>query len=179
MYNRNRIHYFYKLSGKRDKLVTMKKILNPWEGIDGYMCFACSPANPVGLHLEFYEDGDDVVALWKPAEFYQGWLNTLHGGIQSTLMDEIAGWVIVRKLQTTGVTSKLEAKFIKSISTKEPELTIRSRIKEQKRNVVFLEAEIYNSQQELCSRADLIYFVVSQEKAISEFFFNGCKVEGE
>lgn len=157
----------------------MKKIINPWEGIDGYMCFACSPANPMGLHLEFYEDGDDVVALWKPKEFYQGWLNTLHGGIQSTLMDEIAGWVIVRKLQTTGVTSKLEAKFIKSISTEESELTIRSRIKEQKRNVVFLEAEIFNSQQELCSRADLIYFVVSQEKAASEFSFKGCKVEDE
>lgn len=157
----------------------MKKIVNPWQGIEGYMCFACSPDNPSGLHMEFYEDGDDVVALWKPEDFCQGWLDTLHGGIQSTLMDEIAGWTIVRKLQTTGVTSRLEAKFIKSISTKEPELTIRSRIKEQKRNAVFLEAEIFNSQQELCARADIVYFVVPPEKAASEFFFKGCKLEDE
>ena len=85
----------------------------------------------------------------------------------------------MRKLQTTGVTSRLDAKFMKSISTKEPQLLIRGRIKEQKRNAIFMETEIYNSQNELCARADLVYFVVSPEKAIEEFGFSGCKVEGE
>ncbi|MDR0430085.1 MAG: PaaI family thioesterase [Tannerellaceae bacterium] len=157
----------------------MKKIINPWKGLDGYLCFACSPDNPSGLHMEFHEDGDDVVALWKPTKYYQGWLDTLHGGIQSTLMDEVGGWLIVRKLQTTGVTSKLEAKFIKSISTNEPLLTIKGRIKEQKRNAVFLETEIFNSQNELCSRADMVYFVISKERAKEEFYFNGCHTEDE
>ena len=40
----------------------MKKIINPWEGLDGYMCFGCAPSNPMGLHMEFYEDGDDIVS---------------------------------------------------------------------------------------------------------------------
>ena len=31
----------------------MKKIINPWEGLDGYMCFGCAPNNPLGLHMEF------------------------------------------------------------------------------------------------------------------------------
>ena len=26
----------------------MKKIINPWEGLDGYMCFGCAPNNPLG-----------------------------------------------------------------------------------------------------------------------------------
>ena len=82
----------------------MKKIINPWEGLDGYMCFGCAPNNPLGLHMEFFEDGDDIVAFWKPQGTYQGWLRTLHGGIQTTLMDELAGWVVLRKLQTSGVT---------------------------------------------------------------------------
>lgn len=43
----------------------MKKIINPWEGLDGYMCFGCAPNNPLGLHMEFFEDGDDIVAFWK------------------------------------------------------------------------------------------------------------------
>ena len=101
----------------------MKKIINPWEGLDGYMCFGCAPNNPLGLHMEFFEDGDDIVAFWKPQGTYQGWLRTLHGGIQTTLMDELAGWVVLRKLQTSGVTSRLDAKFMKSISTDEPQLT--------------------------------------------------------
>ncbi|MCD7977364.1 MAG: PaaI family thioesterase [Tannerellaceae bacterium] len=157
----------------------MKKIINPREGLDGYMCFACSPANTSGLHMEFYEDGDDVVAFWKPDGRYQGWLNTLHGGIQSTLMDEVGGWIVVRKLQTTGVTSKLDAKFMKSISTEEPQLTIRGRIKDKKRNAVFIETEICNSAGELCSRADMVYFTIPPEKAQEEFHFQGCRTEDE
>lgn len=42
----------------------MKKIINPWKGLEGYMCFGCAPGNPQGLHMEFYEDGDDIVAFW-------------------------------------------------------------------------------------------------------------------
>jgi uncharacterized protein (TIGR00369 family) len=156
----------------------MKKIINPWEGM-GYLCFASSSDNPLGLHMEFYEDGDDVVAVWKPNKYFQGWQNTLHGGIQSTLMDETGSWVIIRKLQTTGVTSKLDVRFIKPVSTDEPQLTIRGRIKEIKFNVVYLEAELYNSQNVLCSRADMIYFVITSERAKKEFSFNGCITEDE
>lgn len=157
----------------------MKKIINPWEGLDGYMCFACSPHNQQGLQMEFYEHEDEIIAFWKPTECMQGWLNTLHGGIQSTLMDEVAGWVVIRKLQTTGVTSRLEAKFIKSISTNESLLTIKGKIKEIKRNAIFINTEIYNSQNELCAGADIVYFVVSKERAVEEFYFKGCRTEDE
>jgi len=157
----------------------MKKIINPWEGIDGYMCFACSPHNPQGLHMEFYEEENDIIGFWKPSGYMQGWLKTLHGGIQSTLMDEVAGWVVIRKLQTTGVTSRLEARFIKSISTDEPLLTIRGRISNIKRNIVFINTEIFNSQNELCANAEITYFVASQDRAIKEFYFKGCKTEDE
>lgn len=157
----------------------MKKIINPWEGLEGYMCFGCAPSNPFGLHMEFFEDEEDIVAYWKPGSSHQGWLNTLHGGIQTTLMDELAGWVVLRKLQTSGVTSRLNARFLKSISTFEPRLTIRGRIKDRKRNAIFIETEIYNSKSELCSRADLVYFVVSQQQATDEFHFGGCRIEGE
>jgi uncharacterized protein (TIGR00369 family) len=155
----------------------MKKIINPWKDVEGYLCFACSPNNPSGLHMEFYEEGDDIVSLWKPTTYQQGWLNTLHGGIQCTLMDELAAWVILKKLQTTGVTSKIETKFIKPISTGESLLTIRGRIKEQRRNVVFVDTGIYNSTGELCSHAEIVYFIVSPECARESFFFNGCQTE--
>ena len=64
----------------------MKKIINPWKDMEGYNCFGCSPDNEAGVRMEFYEDGDEVVSIWKPRPEYQGWLNTLHGGIQSVLL---------------------------------------------------------------------------------------------
>ncbi|MDR2469858.1 MAG: PaaI family thioesterase [Tannerella sp.] len=157
----------------------MKKIMNPWIGVEGYLCFACAPSNPSGLYMEFYEDGDDIVSFWKPADYHQGWLDTLHGGIQSALVDELAAWVVVRKLQTTGVTSKMEIRFVKSISTHDAGLTIRGRIKARKRNAVFVETEIYNSAGELCTHAELVYFVVTPERAREMFRFAGCRTEDE
>ena len=86
----------------------MKKIINPWKGLEGYNCFGCAPNNEVGVRMEFYEDSEEIVSIWKPRPEYQGWIDTLHGGIQAVLLDEICAWVVLRKLQTTGVTSKME-----------------------------------------------------------------------
>ena len=156
----------------------MKKIINPWLGIKGYNCICCSPGNPHGLHLDFWEDGDDIVCFWKPQAHYQGWIDTLHGGIQATLIDECASWVVFRKLQTSGVTNRLEVKYRKSIMTTEPQITIRARLTEMKRQVAFIHVEIRNSQDELCTEGDAIYFTMNQEKA-REMGFTHCDCESQ
>lgn len=143
------------------------------------MCFGCAPDNPRGLHLEFYEDGDDIVAYWEPGKYYQGWLDTLHGGIQATLMDELAGWVVMRKLQTSGVTSRLDARYLKAVRTDQGPLTIRGRITNRKRNAVFIETELFNAAGERCSRADLVYFISDAAEAKAHFHFSGCKTADE
>lgn len=161
--------------------INMKKIVNPWKDLEsqGYNCFGCAPGNPFGLKMEFFEDGDDIVSYWSPSDNYQGWLRTLHGGIHSALMDEIAMWVIARKLQTSGMTTTLTVKFKKPVPTgPDVKIEIRSRIRETKRNFVFLDAEIrYNG--EICSTADITYYCFPKEKAASDFYFNGCRTEDE
>ena len=119
----------------------MKKIRNPYLGLEeqGYNCFACCPQNPYGLKMEFYEDGDDLVCLWDSGDNYQGWLKTLHGGIQATLMDELGGWLINRKLQTAGMTTNLTMKYCYPVPTGEGvRIEIRGHIKEIKRNFALL-----------------------------------------
>ena len=155
----------------------MKKIINLWKGLKGYYCFGCSPENPMGVKMEFYEDGDEIVSFWKPKPEYQGWLDTLHGGIQAVLLDEICAWVIVRKLQTTGVTSKMETRYRKSISSNDTLLEIRASIQEQKRNIILVKATIYNSVKEICTEAVCTYFTFSKEKSQQEMFFTSCEVE--
>lgn len=154
----------------------MKKIKNPWLHEPGYNCICCGPENPVGLHLEFWEDGEDVLTKWTPTQNYQGWIDTLHGGIQSMLLDEVAGWVVTRKLLTTGVTSSMEVKYLKPVSTRDKELVIRARLTRQMRNVAFIEGEIYNSNGEVCTKATLVYFCASKQKA-EEMGFRGCELE--
>ena len=95
------------------------------------------------------------------------------------LLDEISGWVVTRKLQTTAVTSKMETRYFKPVSTKDDYLEIRASIKEQRRNIVIIEASLYNSQKVLCSQAVCTYFAISPEKAREQMKFEGCEVEPE
>lgn len=156
----------------------MKKIINPWIGKEHYDCFGCSPNNPIGLHLEFFEDGDDIVSKWHPETHYQGWIDTMHGGILSTLIDETCGWVVSRKRQCSGFTTQMNIKFRKAVSTKENILTIRARIIEQRRNLLFISAELLNTAGELCVEGNVTYFMLGEEKS-KEMGFEYCAVEGE
>lgn len=156
----------------------MKKILNPWIHKEGYNCFGCAPNNASGLKMEFYEEGEEVISEWRPQPQYQGWIDTLHGGIQAVLLDEICAWVIVRKLQTTGVTSKMETRYLKPVSTNDRKLTLRAHIVETRRNIVTVEASLYSEAGVLCTQATCTYFTFSKEKA-AEMGFQSCKLEDE
>ena len=157
----------------------MKKIKNPWIPLTdkGYNCFACSPTNPCGLKMEFYEDGDDIVSFWTPDDNFQGWMNTLHGGIQATIMDESAGWLISRKFQTSGMTTNLNVKYKKPIPTgNDIKIEVRARVKEVKRNFVFIEATI-SHEGTICSTGELTFYCFSKEVAEKDFYFTGCELE--
>jgi hypothetical protein len=85
--------------------------------------------------------------------------------------------VVFRKLQTGGVTSKMETRFRKSISTNDTHLVLRASLREQKRNIAVIEARLYNSMGELCTEATCTYFTFPQEKAEKEMCFHHCDVE--
>lgn len=157
----------------------MKKIINPWKNVEGYLCFGCAPENGHGVRMEFYEDGDEIVSFWEPRPEFQGWLNTLHGGIQAVLLDEICAWVVTRKLQTTGVTSRMETRYRRPVRTDEGKVEIRASIKEMRKNLAFIEARLYDSSGRLCTEAVCTYFTYPQSEVRNNFWFMGCEVEDE
>ena len=105
----------------------MKRIINPWIGnTHGYNCFGCNPGNPQGVQMRFYWDGEQVVSVWKANPNFVSWIDTLHGGIQATLLDEICGWVVFYQLQTSGVTAKMEMRYRKPVSTLWPYIRLNA-----------------------------------------------------
>lgn len=156
----------------------MKKLINPWLSVPGYCCPGCSPNNEKGLRLEFWEDGDDIVSIWHPEAHFQSWKDTLHGGIQCLMLDEIAGWVVCRKLQTMGVTSKMDTKYHHPMSISGGPIELRARIQRQLRQVAIIEAEL-RQRGELCTTAVATYFCASPETTRTEYGFEGCKAEDE
>ncbi len=157
----------------------MRKIKNPYIGEEenGYNCFACAPHNPYGLKMEFYEDEDEIVSIWKPTTNYQGWTDTLHGGIQATLIDETSGWLISRKFQTSGMTTNLSIKYRKPIPINDDTvIEIRAKQKEVKRTFVFMNTTI-SINGEVYTEAEVTFFCFSKEKAVSDFKFKPFELE--
>lgn len=58
---------------------------------DSSMCFVCGRDNPIGLHLTFYVEGDQIKTTFTPRPEHQGWPGIMHGGISSTILDETVG----------------------------------------------------------------------------------------
>ncbi|MBE0664114.1 MAG: PaaI family thioesterase [Bacteroidales bacterium] len=153
--------------------MTSKTILNPFSKSENYNCFGCSPRNPIGLQLVFQEDGDWITAEWTPNRDHEGWFNVVHGGIQTALLDELGSWVVFVKMGTAGVTSKLEIKFLKPVHVDHGKIKIKGRIIETRRNIVIIEALLYNGNGELCAESVMHYFAFSHEKARQLMMFPG------
>jgi acyl-coenzyme A thioesterase PaaI-like protein len=55
-------------------------------------CFGCGPANPHGLRIRSFVQGQTVLASWQPAEHHQAFPGMLNGGIIGTLLDCHSNW---------------------------------------------------------------------------------------
>lgn len=54
-------------------------------------CFVCGRENPIGLKVQFYQQGSQVVTYFTPGPEHQGYPDRMHGGIAATLLDETVG----------------------------------------------------------------------------------------
>lgn len=74
------------------------------------MCFACSPQNPIGLHLKFTMENETCCAAFTPGENHQGWDGFVHGGLLMTLLDEAMAQWLWRK-QIRAMTAEMNVRF--------------------------------------------------------------------
>ncbi len=150
-----------------------RNIKNPFSSTPGYNCFGCSPNNPVGLKMQFQEEGEYLVSHWNPMDYFQGYGNILHGGIQSTIMDEIASWIVYTKVGTSGMTADLAVKYKDKVYTNKGPLLVRARLVERNRKLASIEAEILNHEGKVCSEAKIRYFLFPKELAERDLYYPG------
>lgn len=127
--------------------------------------------------MRFFEDGDDIISIWRPTQNHQSWLNTLHGGIQAVLLDEVCGWVVFHKLKTAGVTAKMEMRYHKPVSTLQAYIKLRAHLQEMRRNVAIVHGELLSSEGELLCECLCTYFTFPQEKAEAEMGYVPSETE--
>ena len=112
-------------------------------------CFGCGPANPKGLRLRSFVQGDVVVCDWTPEPHHEAFPGALNGGIIGTLLDCHSNWAATWHLmQKSGsptppctVTSDYSIALKRPTPSRGP-LHLEARIVESTENRVLVEATL-------------------------------------
>ena len=85
-------------------------------------CFVCGRNNPRGLYMTFYDNGDDVVeSHYTIPELFQGYPGIVHGGVQASILDEIAGRIsLIEDMHAFMMSVRLDVKYRHPVPTEEP-----------------------------------------------------------
>ena len=121
------------------------------------ICFGCGPANPQGLRIRSFPDGEGLRTEWTPEPHHQAFEGAVNGGIIGSLFDCHCNWTAAWHLmQTTGaselpstVTAEFSVRFRRPTPSHRP-LTLRSKIVSADSRKVKVEATL-EADGELCA----------------------------
>jgi uncharacterized protein (TIGR00369 family) len=75
-------------------------------------CFVCGESNASGLKIRFETDGKVVRTRFLPRPEHIGFMNTIHGGISATLLDEIMVWACAVQTKRFAYCAELNIRFV-------------------------------------------------------------------
>jgi acyl-coenzyme A thioesterase PaaI-like protein len=81
----------------------------PFE-IGPHHCFACGTLNEHGLHLDLHLERRQSWVELALDDRFEGWDGVVHGGIVSTILDEVMAWALVAE-DNWGLTARLNVAF--------------------------------------------------------------------
>ncbi len=95
-------------------------------------CFGCGNRNPHGLKLHFTKKNNMISGKFNSSKLFEGFPNILHGGIQSTILDEAMNWLFFIE-GIFVVTTKIELKFRLPIPINESIIITAEEIEQNKK----------------------------------------------
>ncbi len=93
--------------------MTRHQIQAHWPG----SCFGCSSGNPHGLQLRFSRTLEGCTTTHTVPEHLCGFDGLTHGGIIATLLDEVAAWAIIARLNRLGLTREMTTRYLMPVPT--------------------------------------------------------------
>jgi acyl-coenzyme A thioesterase PaaI-like protein len=145
-----------------NRVMSEKRIDLP--GLEGHFCFACGTANPIGLKLKFYSMNDTVCSNITLGKNYEGWQNMAHGGIITTLLDEVMAWTIMYFKRIFFVTRKMEVRYVRPVLIGVP-LTVKGRLlKDRKPPYIGVVADILDDERRILARATGEFVEIPRDK---------------
>ena len=142
----------------------IRKLDNPFLHIDGYNCFGCGPHNETGLRMEFCLDDEtgEIFATTEPRSEHCGYPGVLHGGIQASMLDEVAYWAIFHETGKPALTVRIEVDFKRAVVLP-AEIEVRAMVTDRRRCRIAVEARLM-VHGETHALARIVYLLTDPEK---------------
>ncbi len=123
-------------------------------------CVVCGARNSKGLQLRFRQESGEVCADWVPAEGWESFQGTIHGGIVSTVLDEAMSQAVIAN-GWEARTAELQVRFRGRVSPGD-RLQVRGWTVERKRRRILAEATLQTTQGTECAHAWATFLVPPQ-----------------
>jgi uncharacterized protein (TIGR00369 family) len=148
---------------------------------DGHSCFGCGPTNAHGLRMKFFTDEKSLFSWVKIPGYLCGWDNLAHGGVLSTILDEIMGWTTIHFSRLFALTHTMTVQFHKPVYVGE-EIRVEGRVLEVRgKREASVEGYIYNGENTLCAQSTgtfrlfnteaIVRLGVMEKEAVKRFDF--------
>ena len=130
-----------------------------------HYCFGCSPVNPSGLQMQFTANQNAVYSEVAIPDHLCGWSNIAHGGVLTTILDEIMSWAALHFLKRITMTKSMNIEFIKPVYIRNT-LNAEGRVLEKTgRNEAVMEGILYNDEGLACAKSTANFAIFSPKVA--------------
>lgn len=119
-------------------------------------CFVCGDKNEIGLKVAFFHENGKAKGQYTPTKEFEGYKDILHGGILSTLLDEVMIYSLIAQGIIT-VTVHIEIKFKKPAKIGET-LYMEGWMTEDKGKILCTEGKIFTKDGKIVAQSKGKFF---------------------
>lgn len=130
------------------------------------MCFACGPANRSGLHMRFLAGNDRLVSRLTIPGHLRGWSNLVHGGVLSTVLDEIMSWTAIHLLRRIILTKSMTVNFKKPVYVDTPVKAEGRILRVNAEREAVMEGRLYSPEDRLSATATGTFVLIKPKVAL-------------
>lgn len=130
-----------------------------------HYCFGCSPVNPTGLQMKFSANDDKVFSKITIPDHLCGWSNIAHGGVLTTILDEIMSWAALHFLKRITMTKSMNIEFIKPVYIRNPLRAEGKVLAQTGKHDALMEGILYNENGATCAKSTANFAIFSPKVA--------------
>ncbi len=116
--------------------------------------------------MKLFSDGQSVMSRITLPEHFTGWGRVVHGGILSTILDEIMGWSGIYLLKQFTLTQNMNIEFIKAAFVGDTLEAVGRIVSRDGKRQAQIEGVITNSSGEICAKSTANFTMLSPKLAI-------------